>query len=621
MNTGGILNSTTIARITLSMAASVCISYYFGTAEEPAWLFGCLCLLLLLCCSLGKNTSSKPSSISQKRKGVWLISILFALSVVLGHHIVITGSSYSGTADVNFISPYTGWDAIALALIAYGANTLISSLLSRISRKPFPAPCMDVISVGQVLTASLVLFLLWLPYLLAYWPGIIFYDTLNSLRQTLGVNPWVNHHPAAYTAFLGLFVHTATATGHSATTGMALYSITQMILVATGLSYCANWVAVRGRLKPVIVWVLIGLFGLSSYIAVFSIAAWKDPIFSIALLIASLRLFDLTWKKKAPGAAYLASLALLFFVVGVIRSNGMIIELVLLLGLAVVMIMRPQTRFLLMRTTAVLCATTVFVIALTGPGYQLLGISKAPKEESVGILLNQMARTAALDGDLSASDKKYMDSLLPLELYPECYRPTCTDLLKWDERFDGRALENKGFFKRWLSMFARNPQLYFEAWEMQTYGFWAVNRADVNTYCDSFYAGPVNWTEDGLKASGELGIRPRNLLGDDNLRELFHVDGWFIPISWINWLLILLALCLWRSGAKWTVIGLAPSLCLAGTLILSSPIWYSPRYAAEEQFLLPVIGLLFYMLLRRNAIQSPAQTSADSDQSSTWPLV
>lgn len=617
MDTKGILNPTIIARIALNIAASICIAYYFGTEGDPAWLFGCLCFLLLLCCPLNKNARSNPSGIPQKRMSIWLISILFALSVVLGHHIAITGSSYSGTADVNFISPYTGWDAIALALIAYGASTLISSLLSRISRKSFPAPCMDTISTRRVLAASLVLFLLWLPYLLAYWPGIIFYDTLNSLRQTLGVNPWVNHHPAAYTAFLGLFVHAATATGYSATTGMALYSITQMILVATGLSYCANWVAVRGRLKRVVVWALIGLFGLSSYIAAFSIAAWKDPIFSIALLIVSLRLFDLAWKKTAPNAAYLASVALLFFVVGVARSNGMIIELVLLLGLAVVMITQPQTRFMLMRTTAVLCATTVFVVALTGPGYQLLGISKAPKEESVGILLNQMARTAALDGNLSANDKKYMDSLLPLELYSECYRPTCTDLLKWDERFNGRALDNKGFFKHWLSMLARNPKLYFEAWELQTYGFWAVNRVDVNTYCDSFYAGPVNWSEDGLKASGELGIRPRNLLGDDNLRELFHVDGWFIPISWINWLLILLVLCLWRSGAKWAVIGLAPSLCLAGTLILSSPIWCSPRYAAEEQFLLPVIGLLFYMLLRRNVIQAPMQTPADSNRSST----
>lgn len=76
--------------------------------------------------------------------------------------------------------------------------------------------------------------------------------------------------------------------------------------------------------------------------------------------------------------------------------------------------------------------------------------------ESLGIPLNQMARVVALDGDMSDSDRAYMDELLPIEEYRSKYRPCCTDLLKWDANFNGAALD-EGFLSHWLSMLVRNP--------------------------------------------------------------------------------------------------------------------------------------------------------------------
>lgn len=40
------------------------------------------------------------------------------------------------------------------------------------------------------------------PYLIVYWPGLIFGDLLSSLSQALGSAPLSNHHPVAYTLFL-----------------------------------------------------------------------------------------------------------------------------------------------------------------------------------------------------------------------------------------------------------------------------------------------------------------------------------------------------------------------------------------------------------------------------------
>lgn len=68
-------------------------------------------------------------------------------------------------------------------------------------------------------------------------------------------------------------------------------------------------------------------------------------------------------------------------------------------------------------------------MTITGPVYKALNVTPSEKAESIGILLNQMARVAALDGDMTESDKEYLNSILPYESYKTVYTPTCTDNL------------------------------------------------------------------------------------------------------------------------------------------------------------------------------------------------
>lgn len=99
-------------------------------------------------------------------------SLLLALSIVLGNHIVISGNPYSGLVTENFIAPYSPSDFgifIAAFAIAIACCLLLNFLfckginytLKRGDDKPLKA--------RPIAIYAIVMFALQLPYLSKKW--------------------------------------------------------------------------------------------------------------------------------------------------------------------------------------------------------------------------------------------------------------------------------------------------------------------------------------------------------------------------------------------------------------------------------------------------------------------
>lgn len=246
------------------------------------------------------------------------------------------------------------------------------------------------------------------------------------------------------------------------------------------------------------------------------------------------------------------------------------------------------------KLTGAIACTLALCLVVAGPIYRALDVTSSPKVESVGILLNRMARVAALDGDITESGRGYLHSIVPPDECKTLYSPTCTDNLKWSASFNSTALEDD-FFGHWLSSLIQNPRVYFETWELQTFGFWVVNQPDVYVKLNISGEVPRNTVEAHAADLDVYQINTENKLGHDSLRDVFPQDSRSIPISVIFWSVTFLSICLCLSGrARW-VIALVPSLALLGTLIVASPIWYWPRYGAAVQFLIPFYVALVVM--------------------------
>ena len=214
------------------------------------------------------------------------------------------------------------------------------------------------------------------------------------------------------------------------------------------------------------------------------------------------------------------------------------------------------------------------------------------------MMLNQMARVAAYGGNMSETDRDYLEEILPLSDYPELYRPCCIDRFKWDPRVNTAGLYSRRFYTTWLSLLLQNPLRYWEAWQLDSYGFWSVNQPDING------RGSVISLEDvyNFQSGGELQI------GSGRIRFPAQDEGglplprraWSLPLGILNWLLLLTALVLSLRGESRMISTLAPSFGILAGLLLGTPIWYLPRYELPLQLLCPLyLLLLFQPLLPR----------------------
>ena len=120
-----------------------------------------------------------------------VFSFFISLSVVLSNHIQITGNTYSGLATQNHITPY-GLSDIGVLVAVFTVVLLCCLALYPITRKAITAKSAGdnkPLAAKPIAACTAIMFALHLPYLLTYYPGFVFNDSLSSIGQALGQLP------------------------------------------------------------------------------------------------------------------------------------------------------------------------------------------------------------------------------------------------------------------------------------------------------------------------------------------------------------------------------------------------------------------------------------------------
>lgn len=238
------------------------------------------------------------------------------------------------------------------------------------------------------------------------------------------------------------------------------------------------------------------------------------------------------------------------------------------------------------------CGKAIAAMLLTGPVFNALGVTPAAKAEGIGIPLNQMGRVAATGGIISDGDERYLNELLPLELYETVYTPTCVDSVKWNPEFNEEALSDD-FWRHWLSMGIKNPVTYLESWELQTVGYWSINQPQALSHNRNIAAGVPRNSQDPVSLEA-WEIYPQNKLGNDAVHSLLCTDQGFVPIGWLSWFALFAAIALFNCKKSAWFVSLVPTTAIIAALLVASPIWYWERYAVALQFLLPFYVVMLY---------------------------
>lgn len=592
-----------VTRAVLLFAASIAtVTYCSGSFDLFPSVLACVAIIASLV-NFNKfacRDFAFPSVVG--RACCLVISLVFSFVLVLGAHIRVTEPVIAGGIYENYIEPYSALDVVAFWVMSALVFWVLSVLVQLSYHCRCHVFCEDSlrgndggssIRLLSVALRALVIFLLYLPFFLRYCPGLFFGDSFSSLAQIMGWNPLSNHHPVAFTMMMGACIKVAGVFGLGPSAGVALLTVLQMACVASTFGYLSIWVTSRLGVSSRWSWLPVALFGLSRYCALYSVALWKDPLFSCCLVLMVIMPADVVMERDSKSGA-LRSLVFGVLALGVmlLRNNGLYICAALFVVLAIIAVLGRLGRISLMgsgsRLAIPLGIAIAACLAITGPVYSAMGVVPSEDVESAGIPLAQMARVAALDGDMSESDRSYMNELLPLDRYKEVYHPSFIDPLKWNDDFNSDHLKD-GFWAHWVSMFLRNPSMYFEAWELQTFGFWAPNVKGADGLPENFLMGaPYNLMADG-EASAGVGFR--NLLAPlgDGVDKAFGLSAWSISGAVVFWLLVFSAVLLVSRGRPRFALPLLPFLLLYGTLFIASPIWYWPRYIVAAQFGLPVV--------------------------------
>lgn len=592
-----------VTRAVLLFAASIAtVTYCSGSFDLFPSVLACVAIIASLV-NFNKfacRDFAFPSVVG--RACCLVISLVFSFVLVLGAHIRVTEPVIAGGIYENYIEPYSALDVVAfwvMSALVFWALSVLVQLSCRCRCRVF---CEDSlrgndgdlsIRLLSVAVRALVIFLLYLPFFLRYCPGLFFGDTFSSFAQIMGWNPLSNHHPVAFTMMMAACIKVAGLFGLGPSVGVALLTVLQMACVASTFGYLSIWVTSRLRVSSRWSWLLVVYFGLSRYCALYSIALWKDPLFSCCLVLMVTMLADAVMGKGSWSSALrLLVFGALALGVMLLRNNGLYICAALFVVLAIIEVLGRLGRIGPMgsgsRLAIPLGIAFAACLAITGPVYSAMGVDPSEDVESAGIPLAQMARVVALEGDMSESDRSYMNELLPLDRYGEVYHPSFIDPLKWNDDFNSDHLKD-GFWSHWVSMFLQNPSMYFEAWELQTFGFWAPNVKGADGLPENFLMGvPYNFVDD---AKASTGVTFRNLLAPfgDGVDVALGLNAWSISGAVVFWLLVFSVVLLVSRGRPRFALPLLPFLLLYGTLFIASPIWYWPRYIVAAQFGLPVV--------------------------------
>lgn len=523
-----------------------------------------------------------------------LFSAILSASVIFCRHMQIDYDNLYGSWRSNYNTPFTLWDVAAfcliwlvLAILVDWLAMVLPLLLKQFSHVPRCLRHRRWVLIGL----GVLLFLAWLPYFLAYYPGIICGDSNVSIEQALG-RITSNHFPVVYTLFIRFCLWIGMAVA-DATFGCAIYTLLQMICLSLLLAYIVRWLWEKGAPKSICILTMLA-FAFCGTFPQSAIIMWKDPVFSVTLAVYSLKLYDFAASNGAcaRNKTYLLECAAAILIICFSRNNGLYIVLFSLL-LTALLCWRQRTggRFLGIQATMIL-----IVLIVTGPVYSYFGITD-DSVEKLGIPIQQLARVVVYDGEMDEEEAAFLDSVLPLEEYKELYTPGTVDSLKWAPDFDNSYMgDHAGQFVRvWLNLLRKNFGLYVEAWCWSTYGYWSLNTWELNAY-------DLNIVSSGYKNSlqdwNPGGIQPKNLLQNNwvDVTQWLSLQTPTTSLGLSLWLMLLVGLLASLWGQTSYALLFIPCIGNVLTLLVASPICYWPRYGLAGICLLPVTVALPWLL-------------------------
>ena len=546
-------------------------------------------LLLTLFIYMVIRYNKKNKNIEEKNKRLkvitCIISVFFAIMYIIGE---LTNSGFD-TVKVILSKKIILYSIVKVISIAYLMKNLLQILyLSIETKKDLDIKekdtklnrCIEKILKNDIkgfILRSLILIVLWIPYLLILYPGVTSWDTNQSLLQGYGITPYRNLHPVIHTFIISninKFAHNLTGSYQS---GIALNALIQIIVTSMMFSFIVGYMKNLNICKKIriIGFIFIGLYPVIGH---FSVIVWKDIVFNLLIVLSSLVIIEILKEKNIKNLKLNILWIILLYFMMLYKNNGIYIEV--LSSIVILTYLIFNNRKNIIRVAIILILPVILYLTTTNVIFKQLKILGPTPGEAMGIPIQGLARNIKINGeDFTPEEKEQIGYFFDFEKVKELYNPRLSDNMK---NMIAYKLEDKSniikIAKLYIRMLRRYPLDTIQAFFSNTEGYYYIN-TDMHGVTTNVYNSPLE--------SDRIAVLERKpkIIKIDNINEIMQniytgktpILSIFINIPFLVWSYIIMIGYLIYRKRYLDIIPFIPLAVLVLTAI-ASPVSGEQRY-------------------------------------------
>ena len=465
---------------------------------------------------------------------------------------------------------------------------------------------------SRLLPYTLILFIIWLPFLIIKYPGGVQPDTWEMIfRYYQGIMD--DKQSVFYSLMINLFVFTGERTA-SADAGLFAFLTLQHLLNCFCFAYAFSFLDLLGT-RPAVRYAILILTILNPYIIGYVGTAIKDVPFSSILLLITVMLAEhhLDPERFHKSPLRITVLILSVLLLCFLRNNGIYIVLITCLFLVfLIRKNRPNLKLFIWLLSGVLLflMTNAIVFKACNVYVQPTGY-----REALSIPFQQTARYVRdHSDDITPEEYGIIDENLMMDTLASRYDPRISDPVK--NGYEGDKSGLAGYFKVWGQEFLRHPMTYVDAtWEQNRSLLLPSESAENYAFTKDYttgYEGNICYVGGGTVIPG-LFTSPEGLLDAKETVIRICIGMLSAPVIACVWnvacstiaLIIIAGMSLIKKIRD--AYYLCPLLSVLLITIAGPVIMGHPRYMFPVIFAMPFIIVYFLYLNSRSDKQDACQ--------------
>lgn len=334
----------------------------------------------------------------------------------------------------------------------------------------------------------LIIFICWIPTLLAFYPSIVSYDGGYQIKNYIFYNNF-DHHPILITRLYSMFYILGINIG-SVNTGMFLFSIFQMTFMAAVFSYAVGFIEKETNNK-LLRNISIIFYALFPYNQLFSMITTKDVIFAGLFMLFNIKLY----KMLSENTKYKKILLLIMIGVLMLLSRNNVIY-TLIVSLPFLLLVLRKDKFKIIK---VLSTFLIIIVIYKTTNNCLYNFTSSVSDEGnlrVTAFSQAIGRVARDKKEQLTEEEKEKIShyFYDYNRLAKSYKTNIADNSL--NTTDGKTINKnkKEFFEFVFELGKKYPIIYVESFLDTTRGFWYI--------CDNSFNSI--WSDVAYEKAGAL---------------------------------------------------------------------------------------------------------------------